>query len=179
MQRHVPNFLTLFRIAVIPALIAAWFVPSPWQALLLLILFILAALTDFFDGWLARRWQVESKMGAYLDPVADKLLVAAILVLLVADGRAHVLPVIVIISRELLIAGLRECLAGQMVELPVTTLAKWKTAAQLMALFLLLLAPVMGSVEISLAGTYLLWAAALLAAVTGYHYTKASLRYLT
>jgi len=135
-----PNAVTGLRIVMVPALVGSFFVAGASGLWLGFAVFTAAALSDFFDGWLARRLDQHSLLGRILDPIADKLLVAAALVMLATDGRAPVIAVVAILAREFLISGLREALAGK-VPLPVQPLAKWKTAAQMVAIALLLLAP--------------------------------------
>lgn len=178
----LPNLLTLFRIVVIPLLVATFYADSPEMRWAALVLFALAGISDFFDGWLARRWNLVSSLGRFLDPIADKLLVAAVLLMLVAFDRIgpwSVLPALVILCREILVSGLREYLAELRVGMPVTRLAKWKTTAQMVALPVLLVgdaAPLwLPARDI---GEVLLWIAALLTGITGYDYLKAGLRHM-
>jgi len=141
--------------------------------------FVIAAVTDFFDGYLARAWSQQSSLGRMLDPIADKLLVAAVLLVLAADKTIagwSLWAAIVILCREILVSGLREYLAELRVPVPVSTVAKWKTTAQLVALGFLIAgqageAVLPGSVSI---GIVLLWVAAILTLYTGWDYMKAS-----
>ena len=180
---QVPNLLTYGRIIAVPLVAGAllWNTDaSRWAAFGL---FALAAITDFFDGWLARAWQQQSALGRMLDPIADKLLVAGVLLMLTANGTikgAHVWAAFIILLREVLVSGLREFLGQLRVSVPVTWLAKWKTAIQLMAIGLLIVGPaakawLAQAVEIGLAG---LWAAALLTLYTGYDYLRAGLKHV-
>ena len=139
-----PNAVTGLRIVMVPVLVGAFFIDGLTGLWLGFAVFAAAALSDFFDGWLARRLDQHSLLGRILDPIADKLLVAAALVMLASDDRAPVIAVVAILGREFLISGLREALAGT-VALPVQPLAKWKTAAQMGAIALLLLAPAIAS----------------------------------
>lgn len=174
MRRHLPNMLTLFRIAVIPVFVAVYYLPGPLGPWLVLGLFLAAAVTDYFDGYLARRFAVESALGRFLDPIADKLLVAAALLLLAGDDRAPVIAALIIILRELSISGLREFLAGDDVIVPVSPLAKWKTASQLVAIGLLLLAGTgWGNASIQAFGAWGLWLAAALSVITAAGYMRA------
>lgn len=177
MKKSLPNLLTLSRILVIPALVLTFNIKGNWGYWLTAGLFTLASVTDFFDGHLARAWQVQSKMGQFLDPIADKLLVATSLLLLVGEGRADVLPAIAILCREIMVSGLREFLAEWRVGVPVSRLAKYKTGFQMVALFLLLLGGG-GPAGTLLLGRILLWAAALLTLVTGYAYLKTGMKHL-
>ena len=164
---NAPNALTLARVAAVPAIVLLLFARDPVAGIapawLAAALFALAAATDWADGWLARRTGAVSAFGRLLDPVADKVLVAGVLVGLVATGVIagwHVAAAIVILGRVLLVSGLREYLARAGSELPVTRLAKWKTASQLVAI----------------AGLALLWISAALTIVTGWTYFAESLR---
>ncbi len=180
--------LTLSRIAAIPLLVALCLVRAPWADLAACALFSAAAITDYFDGKIARERGIVSGFGVMLDPIADKLLVAAALMLLVGLDRMHMsalLPAIVIMLREVLVSGLREYLAGLRVGMPVTRLAKWKTGFQMGALGVLLAgdsaAPLLGLgfLPVTLVGEAMLWAAAALTLVTGWDYVTSGLRHAT
>jgi cardiolipin synthase len=182
MLTSLPNLLTLSRIAVLPLLVAAFYLDSPWSSIVACAVFAGASLTDYLDGWLARTYQQTSSLGRFLDPVADKIMVAVALMMLVADARITglmVLPALVILCREILVSGLREFLAELQVGLPVSRLAKWKTAIQMISISFLLLGdagpawlPVVRMGEISL------WLAAGLTLFTGYDYLRAGLRHM-
>lgn len=176
----LPNLLTLSRIVAIPLVVATFYVEGNAARWFGCALFSAAALTDWLDGHMARRWAQQSELGRFLDPIADKLLVAATLFMLVAKGRFSsewaLLPALVILCREILVSGLREYLAGLRVGLPVSRLAKWKTTIQMFAIGVLIVGsagpaflPVVGIGEV------LLWIAALLTLVTGYDYLRAGL----
>jgi len=181
----LPNLLTLLRIIAIPPIVVAIVMPGVSIAGIDLrgwatALFVLASVTDWLDGYLARRLQQGSSLGRMMDPIADKVLVAAVLVSLTATGELAGWPIIatlVIIARELLISGLREALASETVALPVTFLAKIKTTVQFVALTLLIGAPLVTPV-IGDIGLGALWLAALLTAVTGAQYFGAGMRHL-
>jgi cardiolipin synthase len=179
MLTSLPNLLTLSRIAVIPLVVALLLFDTPVTRWLACALFAAACITDWLDGFLARRMGDTSAFGRFLDPIADKLLVAAVLLLLVADGRIPglaVLPAMVILMRELLVSGLREFLAGLDVSVPVSRLAKWKTVLQMVALGLLIVGnAVPPAAE---AGRLGLWLAAGLTVVTGYDYLRHGLRHM-
>ncbi len=186
MLSDLPNLLTLSRIAVIPLMILLVAVHTPLGDMASCVVFGLAGLTDYFDGMLARSRKQQSDLGRMLDPIADKLLVAAALMMLVGHARLSdygLYPAIVIMLREILVSGLREYLAGIRVGLPVTTLAKWKTGFQMGALGTLLAgdtgAPLvhMDWLPVSLIGEAMLWVAAGLTLVTGWDYLNAGLRY--
>ncbi len=180
-QRSIPNFLTILRIIIIPFLVWSFYLDkggqlSHWVAAGL---FFVAGITDYFDGKLARAWKVESKMGKLLDPIADKLLVVTALIMLIHANRADELAALIIICREIAISGLREFLAQTNVSVPVSKLAKLKTAAQMLAIFLLILgAKGTGEEMTSVIGTYCLWTAAILTLVTGYAYFKAGIKHV-
>lgn len=183
MLTSLPNLLTLSRIAVIPFVVGLLFVDADWAAWTTCGLFALAAITDYFDGRLARAWAQESVIGKFLDPIADKLLVSAVLFLSVATGRVtgvSVLAAVVILLREVLVSGLREYLAGLNVGVPVTRLAKWKTAIQMVALGFLIVGDHGPSwLPITTIGLVGLWAAAALTLITGWDYTVVGLRHMT
>jgi cardiolipin synthase (CMP-forming) len=180
----VPNLLTYGRIAAVPAVVACLY----WQDILqgglwlrwvALVIFIGAGVTDVLDGYFARKWGEQSSFGRMLDPIADKLLVASCLLMLAADSTIRgwsLWAAIVILCREILVSGLREYLAELRVPLPVTAVAKWKTAVQFIALGFLIAGPagetmLPGSITI---GLVLLWIAAILTLYTGWDYMKAS-----
>jgi len=182
----LPNLLTLSRIAAIPLLVlcAAW--RTPLCDVFACAVFGLAGITDYFDGKLARTRAQTSDLGRMLDPIADKLLVAATLMLLVGLQRLSnwgLYPAIVIMLREILVSGLREYLAGLRIGLPVTQLAKWKTGFQMAALGTLLAGDTGAAVlhldflPVSIIGETLLWMAAALTLVTGWDYLRAGLRH--
>lgn len=179
---NAANLLTFFRIAIIPAFIATFYVPGDLGRWLGLILFVTAALTDFFDGYVARTWNLISPLGRFLDPIADKLLVAAAIVMMAATGRIagwDVLAAIVILCREILVSGLREFLAELQVRVPVSALAKWKTTIQMFALsFLILGEAAPWGLPMVMMGTVCLWVAAALTLYTGYDYLRAGARHM-
>ena len=184
MVTSLPNLLTLSRIAAIPALVVLAWPRQPATDLAACADFSLAAATDWLDGHIARVRNETSRLGRMLDPIADKLLVGCALMLLVGLGQLStwgLLPAIVIMLREILVSGLREFLAGLAVGLPVTSLAKWKTGAQMTALGMLLAgdgsARLLGLpwLPVGLLGEVLLWIAAILTLVTGWDYLRAAL----
>jgi len=172
----LPNALTLFRtLAVIP-IAGLLYIDGPMARWAALAIYVLACLTDFLDGWLARRFDATSEFGRMLDPIADKVLVGGLIVVLADTGDAPIIPSIVIIVREILIAGVREQLAQKTVALHVTWLAKWKTTVQMVAIAFLLPGTAGfvlwdGWTTLDL-GHGLYWLAALLTAVTGYDYVR-------
>ena len=174
---NLPNILTLSRIFVIPLVIAMFYWDSPTTRWVMLGLFTAAGITDFFDGYLARRSNQVSAFGRFLDPIADKLLVAALLLMLVGFERMSTwsyLPAVIILMRELLVSGLREFLAQTQVSIPVSTLAKWKTTLQMFTLgFLIIGTDAPTWIPAQMIGEVGLWLAALLTLITGYDYLKA------
>ncbi len=174
-----PNILTMLRILLIPVVVLLVYLPGRTTDMIAVGLFAFACLTDFLDGYFARIWEQSSSLGRFLDPIADKLLVAAVLLMLVGLNRINGISLIaanIILCREILVSGLREFLAELNVPLPVSRLAKWKTALQMVALGCLLLDPIsfpgFPYQEIGIAG---LWGAALLTLFTGYDYLRAGL----
>ena len=188
----VPNLLTYARIVAVPLVVLCFYLEgelqtqersSDWVRWLALGIFVAASITDFFDGYLARAWDQSSSLGRMLDPIADKLLVAACLLLLSADGTIagwSTWAAIIILSREILVSGLREYLAELKVSVPVTQLAKWKTTLQMVAIGFLLAGPA-GEAILPMSrqiGLTLLWMAALVTLYTGYDYFRAGLKHV-
>ncbi len=172
----LPNLLTLSRIVVIPVIFLSIYIKSPIWMLLSGVLFIIAAITDYFDGYLARKYKIVSKFGMLLDPIADKLLVTAALVIILVNKLVlpiSYIPVVVILCREILVSGLREFLSTFQVSMPVTRLAKWKTGFQMTALAMILIGYMWGPI-----GEVLLWIAGGLTAITGYEYFKQSMDFI-
>jgi CDP-diacylglycerol--glycerol-3-phosphate 3-phosphatidyltransferase len=189
----LPNVLTYGRILAVPALVGAMFIDKPlghaasWSEYpnwIALAIFVAACVTDFFDGYLARTWQQQSSLGRMLDPIADKLLVGAALIMLVANGTIRswsIWAAIIILSREILVSGLREYLAELNVKVAVTQLAKWKTTVQMIAIGFLILGDAgdrLCNGCASQMGLLLLWLAAIVTLYTGYDYFRAGLRHV-
>ncbi|SCD24348.1 CDP-diacylglycerol--glycerol-3-phosphate 3-phosphatidyltransferase [Brucella inopinata] len=184
----LPNMLTYGRIIAVPLVVLCFFIEgrlessdfARWTALGL---FTIASITDFFDGYLARIWKQTSTIGRMLDPIADKLLVSAILLLLAADGTIAgwtLWAAIIILCREILVSGLREYLAELKVSVPVSRLAKWKTTAQMVALAFLLAGPAGDKIipYVTQIGIGLLWISAILTLYTGWDYFRAGLKHV-
>jgi len=183
MRKHLPNLLTVSRIAAVPFVILSMlFLDVPYGNWIAFAIYCYAGITDFFDGYLARAWNQQSAFGQFLDPIADKLLIAAVLLTLVGVDRVtgvDILPVAVILCREILVSGLREFLAGLKVRVPVSTLAKWKTTIQIFALGFLIVGqagPKFGPLTTTEIGLYLIWGAALITLITGYDYLVSGLK---
>ena len=185
---NIPNLLTYARILAVPLIVVCFFLEgrlqssdfARWTALTI---FVVASITDYLDGYLARIWNQTSNIGKMLDPIADKLLVAAVLLMLAADNVIKgwsLWAAIIILCREILVSGLREYLAELRVSVPVTKLAKWKTALQLVAVGFLVAGPAGDQVlpYTTETGIVLLWVAAILTLYTGYDYVRASARHL-
>ena len=185
----LPNLLTLSRILAVPLLVFLLWRPTPIDYAITFVLYCIVGITDYFDGYLARAHGQISRLGQFLDPIADKIMIAAVIVMLMASRKAngdypiiqdiHVIPALVILLREIIVSGLREFLAGLQVSVPVSGLAKWKTTLQLIALGALILG---GSVPhqqwVHNVGQASLWAAAALTIVTGYGYLRMGIRHM-
>lgn len=196
MLKQLPNILTISRIVLLPVLIGLFFIPGNSAAWTALWIYVFCAVTDFFDGYLARKFGTTSNFGTFLDPISDKIMVAALLMALAAFDRLEgywIIPAIIILSREFLIAGLREYLGPQNIKVPVSKLAKWKTGFQMTALGFLVIgdygdktmqtvfgwtiggADVIGAL---LTGQILLSLAAIITIVTGWNYLKIGFRHI-
>ena len=183
MPINLPNLLTYARIVMVPAVVGCVIYDTDWARWVALGIFALAAITDFFDGYLARAWEQQSNLGRMLDPIADKLLVAAVLLALTRVGTISgysFWAALVILSREILVSGLREFLAELRVSVPVSQMAKWKTAIQMVAIAFLLAGPagekvLPYTIEI---GIVLLWISAIVTLYTGYDYFRAGLKHV-
>ncbi len=178
-DKNIPNYLTMIRILAIPIIVMSfYFEDSKFAHRLGGIVFAIASVTDFFDGFLARKFNIISSFGKMFDPIADKVLVGCVLVMLVKEGRADEVPCLLILAREFIVAGLREFLAQVQVSVPVTWLAKTKTTIQMMALTMLIIGATGSGIEsLNLIGHISLWVAAILTLITGYSYLKASSKY--
>jgi len=181
MLRKIPNILTIGRIIIVPFFVLAFYLPGFYGDLTAFALFVIASFTDFLDGMLARMMGEESKLGELLDPIADKIIVATALILLVMSGTIRhyeVIAAIIILTREILISGLREFLARGQIKLPVTNLAKLKTFLQMVAISLLLTGETGNKIlnfqdyNAQTIGIILLWLSAFLTLYTGYEYLR-------
>ena len=184
MATNLPNLLTYSRIAIIPLVVILLAVEGATAKWVALAAYTVACVTDFLDGYLARAWQQQSSLGRFLDPIADKLLVSAILLVLVGTDvitGIAMLPALIILCREILVSGLREYLAEVRVGVPVSRLAKWKTGLQMTAIGFLVVGragpDLMGisTVDVGIAG---LWIAAALTMITGWDYLNAGYRHI-
>lgn len=185
---NLPNLLTYARILAVPLIVLCFYMegrvrPTDWWRWVAVGIFVVASITDYFDGYIARIWEQTSNIGKMLDPIADKLLVSAALLLLAYDrtiDKWSLWAAIIILCREILVSGLREYLAALKVSVPVTQLSKWKTTMQLVAIGFLLAGPAGDQVlpyttEIGIA---LLWVSAIVTLYTGYDYFRAGLKHI-
>ena len=181
MKFKFPNYLTIGRIIIVPVFVFAFYLPGFYGDVIPFALFVIASFTDFLDGLLARMYKEESKLGELLDPIADKIIVATALILLVMDGTIRnyeVIAAIIILTREILISGLREFLAKGRIKLPVSNLAKAKTFLQMFAISALLTGETGNRIinfqdyNAQTIGIILLWLSAFLTLYTGYEYLR-------
>ena len=181
MRFKIPNILTIGRIIIVPFFVVSFFLPGFYGEIIPFLLFILASFTDFLDGLLARLYKEESKLGELLDPIADKIIVSAALILLVMNGTIQnyeVIAAIIILTREILISGLREFLGKVQVQIPVTSLAKVKTFIQMFSIAILLTGETGNTIinfedyNAQTVGIILLWLSAFLTLYTGYDYVR-------
>jgi CDP-diacylglycerol--glycerol-3-phosphate 3-phosphatidyltransferase len=184
----LPNLLTLSRILAVPILVFLLWEPSWFDYAITFVLYCLVGITDYFDGYLARAQGTVSRLGQFLDPIADKIMIAAVIMMLVARPQAagppiiaewHLIPAMVILLREIIVSGLREFLASLRVSMPVSQLAKWKTTFQLLSLGALILSGAVPQWDwVHLVGLISLWAAAALTLVTGWDYLRVGLKHM-
>ena len=181
MKIKIPNYLTIGRIIIVPIFVFTFYLPGFYGDVIPFALFVIASFTDFLDGLLARMFKEESKLGELLDPIADKIIVATALILLVMDGTIknyEVIAAIIILTREILISGLREFLAKGKIKLPVSSLAKLKTVLQMVSIALLLSGDTGNKIinfqdyNAQTIGIILLWLSAALTLFTGYEYMR-------
>ena len=181
MKIKIPNYLTIGRIIIVPVFVISFYLPGFYGDVIRFALFVVASFTDFLDGLLARMYKEESKLGELLDPIADKIIVAAALILLVMDGTIknyEVIAAIIILTREILVSGLREFLAKGRIKLPVSNLAKLKTFLQMFSLSILLTGETGNKIinfqdyNAQTIGIILLWFSAFLTLYTGYDYLR-------
>ncbi len=184
----LPNILTLSRILAVPILVFLLWKPSWFDYAITFVLYCLVGITDYFDGYLARAQKTVSRLGIFLDPIADKIMVAAVIIMLISTRKSsgepiihglHIVPALVIMLREIIVSGLREFLAGLQISVPVSQLAKWKTTLQLVALGALILAGATPQWEwVHVVGLVSLWAAAALTLITGWDYLRVGVKHM-
>ncbi len=178
-MKNLANILTLTRLVLLPPMIVLFFIPFPWAAWTCLALYIIGAATDWLDGWVARKFNQISEFGTLMDPITDKIFVVTILLMLVAVGRIEnlwVLSVAIIIVREFAVSGLREYLGPKNIKLPVTRLAKWKTALQMIATGILIVGPFFWGGQ--MIGQLALTGASVITLITGWGYLKTALDHM-
>ena len=187
MKFKIPNILTIGRIIIAPFFVISFFLPGFYGEIIPFLLFILASFTDFLDGLLARLYKEESKLGELLDPIADKIIVSAALILLVMNGTIQnyeVIAAIIILTREILISGLREFLADVQIKIPVSSLAKSKTFIQMFSIAILLTGETGNKIinfedyNAQTVGIILLWLSAFLTLYTGYDYVRKGIEHV-
>jgi len=187
MKFKIPNILTIGRIIIVPFFVVSFFLPGFYGEIIPFLLFILASFTDFLDGLLARLYKEESKLGELLDPIADKIIVSAALILLVMNGTIQnyeVIAAIIILTREILISGLREFLADVQVKIPVSSLARGKTFIQMFSIAILLTGETGNKIinfedyNAQTVGIILLWLSAFLTLYTGYDYVRKGIEHV-
>jgi len=187
MKFKIPNILTIGRIIIVPFFVISFFLPGFYGEIIPFLLFVLASFTDFLDGLLARLYKEESKLGELLDPIADKIIVSAALILLVMNGTIQnyeVIAAIIILTREILISGLREFLADVQVKIPVSSLAKGKTFIQMFSIAILLTGETGNKIinfedyNAQTVGIILLWLSAFLTLYTGYDYVRKGIEHV-
>jgi CDP-diacylglycerol--glycerol-3-phosphate 3-phosphatidyltransferase len=184
----LPNLLTLSRILAVPILVFLLWRPAPLDYAITFVLYCIVGITDYFDGYLARAQGRISRLGQFLDPIADKIMIGAVLIMLISSRKANplpeiaglnIIPALIILLREIIVSGLREFLAELRISVPVSALAKWKTTFQMIALGALILGgAVPAETWVHNVGIICLWIAAALTLVTGYDYLRAGLRYM-
>ena len=183
----VPNLLTLSRIFAVPILVFLLWRPVPLDYAITFVLYCVVAMTDYFDGYLARAHGQISRLGQFLDPIADKIMVVAVLIMLISSRKEnpvpeiaglHIIAALIILLREIFVSGLREYLASLQVSVPVSQLAKWKTTFQLVALGALILGGALPHMAwVHSVGLMSLWAAAILTLITGWDYLRIGLKH--
>ena len=184
----LPNLLTLSRIFAVPILVFLLWRPTPIDYAITFMLYCVVGITDYFDGYLARAQGLTSRLGQFLDPIADKIMVAAVIIMLVSSRNSsgdpiihsfHIVPALIILLREIFVSGLREFLAPLNISMPVSNLAKWKTTFQLVALGALILGGAFPKeLWVNQVGLVSLWAAAGLTLVTGWDYLRIGLKHM-
>ena len=187
MKFKIPNILTIGRIIIVPFFVVSFFLPGFYGEIIPFLLFLLASFTDFLDGLLARLYKEESKLGELLDPIADKIIISAALILLVMNGTIQnyeVIAAIIILTREILISGVREVLADVQVKIPVSSLAKGKTFIQMFSIAILLTGETGNKIinfedyNAQTVGIILLWLSAFLTLYTGYDYVRKGIEHV-
>ncbi|WP_419215076.1 CDP-diacylglycerol--glycerol-3-phosphate 3-phosphatidyltransferase [Wolbachia endosymbiont of Rhagoletis cingulata] len=175
-KKNVPNLLTISRALAIPAIISSFYIESKYASLITILIFMFACITDFFDGYLARAWKVQSNFGKLFDPIADKLVVVSTIIMLVYKQKIDdvtIIPSVIIVCREILVSGLREFLIATNVSLPVSKAGKIKTFLQMVAIVALIMS---GYEATKYIGMTCLWAAAVMTMWSGYNYVLVGIK---
>jgi CDP-diacylglycerol--glycerol-3-phosphate 3-phosphatidyltransferase len=172
LKKHIPNILTYSRMAFVPFIIWMIYLDTLESGIIACGLFILASITDYYDGYFARKWGIVSNMGKFMDPVADKVLVSSTLIMLLPTGRLTTVMVIILVARDSIIDGLRSVAATQNVIISAAKMGKWKTATQMVAIPCILFNYPLFGIPIYQIGYWTLWVSVILSVVSGFHYIR-------
>lgn len=172
LKKHLPNILTYSRIAFVPFIIWCIYLDTTQSGIIACGLFILASITDYYDGYFARKWGIVSNMGKFMDPVADKVLVSSTLIMLIPTDRLTTVMVIILVARDSIIDGLRSVAATQNVIISAAKMGKWKTATQMVAIPCILFNYPLFGLPIYQIGYWTLWVSVALSVISGYHYVR-------
>lgn len=175
-KKHFPNILTFSRIALVPVIIWLIYLDTIQSGILACILFVIASITDYYDGYFARKWQIVSNMGKFMDPVADKVLVSSTLIMLLPTGRLTTLMVVILVARDSIIDGLRSVAATHNVVISAAKMGKWKTATQMVAIPCILFNYPLFGIPFYQIGYWTLWVSVALSVISGYQYVKGYLK---
>lgn len=176
LKKHIPNLLTYSRIAFVPFIIWFIYLDTTESGIIACALFILASITDYYDGYFARKWGIVSNMGKFMDPVADKVLVSSTLIMLIPTDRLTTVMVIILVARDSIIDGLRSVAATQNVIISAAKMGKWKTATQMVAIPCILFNYPIFGLPIYQIGYWTLWVSVALSVLSGYHYIRGYLK---
>lgn len=171
-KKHLPNLLTYSRMAMVPVVIALIYMDTVESGMWACAFFILASITDYYDGYFARKWNIVSNMGKFMDPVADKVLVSSTLIMLIPTGRLTTIMVIILVARDSIIDGLRSVAATQNVVISAAKMGKWKTATQMVAIPCILFNYPLFGLPIYQIGYWALWVSVVLSVVSGFNYVR-------
>ncbi len=175
-QRHLPNIITLFRIAVVPFIILALKWDSQWAGVVAALIFITASISDYYDGYFARKYKIESVMGTLLDPIADKILVSSTLIMLIPSGRLDPIMVIILLARDTFINGLRSVAASENIVIPAGSVGKWKTGFQMVGIPCVLIYKIpfkyLDILPVYQIGYWIMWLSVILSVYSGFVYIQ-------
>jgi CDP-diacylglycerol--glycerol-3-phosphate 3-phosphatidyltransferase len=169
-KQKLPNWLTVARILIVPPIVVLMFIDQTWTGWAAAVLFIAASITDYYDGALARKYNVSTSFGKFLDPIADKILVSSTLVMLIPSGRLDALMVVILLARDSLVSGIRSAAAADRIVIPAGTIGKWKTAIQMGAIPALLIHEPIWGLPIERIGYWILWVSVALSVISGFKY---------